>query len=309
MLPSRSLHGHAADQHPGPPPRGVPRLVGPAPARLARGRPGAGRWRDRSRSAHARGRGRSGHARPGAAPCPRRPAPSRPRGRVAPRHREAGGAPHDRDRARAGAHGLPHGVGLSQGRAPLAAAVHRPPAGPGDLGAPGHRQDPGIEAIPPGAVLLGHRGATVRRDRRRCGDGERGNAPRRPRGGALASRPARRSDPASAEGPARAHRDHPVPRDRAASGRDPGGAPARDGPAASDPRPAGEARPPGRRRRPSRRAPGSAPPPVSSRHAARLPPSGHRGAGPVRQRASRRVRQPRATGRSHVAASCPPPGT
>ncbi len=137
------------------------------------------------------------------------------------------GPPHDRHRARAGAHRLPHGVGLPQGRAALPPAVHRPPAGPGDLGPPGHRQDAGDEAVSPGAVLLGQRGAAVRRDRRGCGDGGRGNAPRRPGGGALAPRPPRRSDPAAAEGPPRAHRDHPVPRGRATGGRDPGGAPAR----------------------------------------------------------------------------------
>ena len=227
---------------------------------------------------------------------------------VAPRHREAVRAPHDRDRARAGAHGLPHGVGLPQGRAALPPAVHRPPAGPGDLGAPGHRQDSGDEAVSPGAVLLGHRGAAVRRDRRGRGDGGRGHAPRRPGGGALAPRPARRSDPAAAEGPARAHRDHPVPRGRAASGRDPGVAPARHGPAPPDPRPDGEARPPGRRRHPPRRAPGPAPAPVPSRDPARLPPSRHRGAGRVRLRAAGRVRQPRATGGPPGVAAGSPPG-
>ncbi len=154
-----------------------------------------------------------------------------------------------------------------KGARPAPPAVHRPSAGPGDLGAPGRREDPRGEAEPPDAVRHRHRGAALRRDRRgRRRDG-RGDSQGRPPGGALASRPPRRPEPASAARRPGAHRDHPLPRDRAASGRDARGAPPRNRPTPPDPGPAGEARSPRRRGRPPRRAPGPAPQTVSPRHA------------------------------------------
>ena len=71
---------------------------------------------------------------------------------------------------------------------------------------------------------------------------------------------------------------------------------ARHGPATPDPRPDGEDRPSRRRRRAARRAPGPTPASLSSRHAARLPPSRHRGARRVRERAAGRVHERRAAG-------------
>ena len=136
-----------------------------------------------------------------------------------------------------------------RGRAAATAALHRPPPGPGDLGPPGRREDPGGAAPPPGPVRGRQRGPPLRRDRGGCRLDGRRHAPRRPPRGALAPRPPHRSDPTAAAGGAGARGDHLVPRARAPGGRDARRAPARNRAAPPDPRPTGEARPSGRRGR------------------------------------------------------------
>ena len=297
------------DHAPGPAPDGVPRLVGPAPARLARGRPGARRRRDRPRSAHARGRRpiRSRSAR-------RRPPPSPRRSAWSTRTRRSSSSRSRRGSSRSGpstsgsarptawcgptsrARGHPAGRSSSTGWTARPRASWSSPRRPESKQYLQAQFSSGTAerryvAIVEGVVTANEgtlRDVLVEERSLRVRPADPTRPPPKGRRARIAITRyrviERRADVTRVALQLGTGRRHQIRVQLAKLGH----------PVVGDV--------------PPRRAPGSAPPPVPSRHAARLPPSGHRGAGRVRQRASRRVRQPRAAGGSPAAASRPPPG-